>query len=72
MEWWGLTCFLQDKTIKLLSANDFVHGMNDTVGRFVVLSDGIKGDVSNDLEGLLKCMWNDLLCMSIKAISTGE
>ena len=39
---------------KLNSKNDFVHQMSEALGRFPVLSDGIKGDVSNDFGGSMK------------------
>ena len=54
VEWWGLTCFLNDKASKLNSKNDFVREMSEALDRFPVLSDGIKGDVSHDFGGAIK------------------
>ena len=54
VEWWGLTCFLQDKASKLNTKNDFVREMSEALDRFPVLSDGIKGDVSHDFGGAIK------------------
>ena len=53
-EWWGLTCFLQDKANHLSSSNDFVRQEQDALGKFPVLSDGIHGDVKNDFGGAIK------------------
>ena len=54
MEWWGLTHFSQDKTMKLSTANSWVRSNGEALGRFPVLFDGITGDIAMDFGGAIK------------------
>ena len=53
-EWYGLLCFLNDKTNKLSSTNDYVQEEKDALGKFPVLSDGKTGNVKDDFGGAIK------------------